>query len=240
MNQSQDIQMARKWLTFILPITAAMILLLSCSLFLSPATNTPTPTNTPLPTDTPIPTDTSEPTATKKAAPANTRKPTEVPRVTLNQFRQALTDAGYTSIVLSSGEGSVWTLDNPFENIYPWNDGEIQLSVLNSLRSRMSHMEQKFKILDDLFSSGFMAKLRKDNQDYAAMVGAGVAGKPSQTYGPVPGDIWKYQSAFYNIFDDRIGSYKIQFALWFEQWTCPVPAGYVCYFPDFANQQFTG
>jgi hypothetical protein len=158
--------------------------------------------------------------------------------VTLGQFEQALRDAGFTSMDFSDGSGSIWTLDNPFETINTYNDGTVELKVLNSLKSRLDHMENDFQILDGLFPADFMAQLREANTAYAGTVGAGVTGKASNPYGPIPGDFWKYVSAFYNVSNTTIGTYKVQFALYFQQWTCP--SGYQCTFPDFGGQQFTG
>lgn len=218
-----------------------MSLVLSCSLSslgAPAATQTPTLTNTETATNTLRPTNTSIPTKTPTRIPTNTPRPTKLPKVTLGQFEQALRDAGYKSMVFSDGSGTIWTLDNPFENIYTWKDGEVQLDVLNSVTARLSHMEKKFQVMDSLFPADFMAQLREDNKAYAGTVGAGVTGKASQPYGPVPGDFWQFQSAYYNVSDETIEPYKVQFALFFEQWTCP--SGYTCTFTNFGNQQFSG
>jgi hypothetical protein len=237
-SQSNDVHSGRKYPTFALPLAAAMSLVLSCSLF---SIGAPTATQTPTLTNTETPTDTLRPTA-KAVRPTATRRPTntptKVPKVTLGQFEQALRDAGYTSMVFSDGSGTIWTLDNPFENIFTLKTGEVQLDVLNSVTARLSHMEKKFQVMDSLFPADFMAQLREDNKAYAGTVGAGVTGKASQPYGPVPGDFWQFQSAYYNISDKTIETYKVRFALFFEQWTCP--SGYICTFPSFGNQQFSG
>lgn len=234
MNGSHNFQTEKKWLRPTLLLAVGLILVISCSFGAPAATNSPLPTNTLLSTDTPVSTDTPQPTATKKP----TRMPTEVPKVTLSQFEQALRDAGFTSMVFSDGSGNSWTLDNPFENIYVGNDGEVQMDVLNSIKTRLDHMEQRFQLMDSLFPADFMAQLREDSTAYAKTVGVGVTGKPSKPYGPVPGDFWKFQSSYYNVSDDTIETYKVQFALFFEQWTCP--SGYLCTFPSFGNQQFSG
>jgi hypothetical protein len=196
-------------------------------------------------TPTPLPTNTSTPSATATAIPptstpkpTNTPKPTQVPKVTLAEFEAALRDAGYASVSYTDGSGNRWTLDNPFENTYTANDGQIQMDVLNSVKSRLSHMEEKFTVMDGLFSADFMAQLRKENETYAGTVGAGVTGKATNPYGPVPGDFWQYRSAFYNISDSTIGVYDVRFALFFQQWTCP--AEYICTFTNFGNHQFSG
>jgi hypothetical protein len=231
--------------TWLMISVALLFVLLGCSfsqitnsvLGRHTATPTPLPTSTPTssPTATAVPpTPTRRPTNTPK--PTNT--PTKVPKVTIAQFEQALGDAGYNSVVYSDGSLTIWTLDNPYENIYAWKGGEVQMDVLNSVSARLSHMEQRFQVMDSLFPADFMAQLREDNKAYAGTVGAGVTGKASHPYGPDPGDVLKYQSAYYNVSDDTIGTYKVQFTLYFQQWTCP--SGYICTFPSFGNLQFTG
>jgi hypothetical protein len=212
-----------------------LFIAMACSFGGVAATPTPQPTQTPLPTDTVVP-PTATPTSTPK--PTNTPEPTEAPKVTLKQFERALQDAGYTPFRFSDGSGAIWTLDNVFENTYTSSDGQVRMTVLNSVKSRLSHMEVKFTIMDELFPSDFMAQLREANEAYAATVGAGVTGKATQTYGPNPGDFWKYQSAYYNVSEQTIGAYKIRFALFFQQWTCPPE--YICTFPSFGNREFSG
>jgi hypothetical protein len=227
--------------TWLIISVALLFVLLGCSFSQITnsvlARNTATPTPQPTNTQTPSPTATAVP-PTPTRMPTNTPTPTKVPKVTLGQFEQVLRDAGFTSRVFSDGSGTIWTLDNPFENIYIGKDGEVQLDVLNSITARLSHMEKRFQVMDSLFLADFMAQLREDNKAYAATVGAGVTGKASQPYGPVPGDFWQYQSAYYNIFDETIETYKVRFALFFQQWTCP--SGYICTFPSFGNRQFSG
>jgi hypothetical protein len=196
-------------------------------------------------TPTPQPTNTATPTATATAIPptstpepSNTPKPTQVPRVTLDEYEKALRDAGYSSIGFTDGSGKMWTLSNPFENTYTMNSGQVQMEVLNSVKSRLAHMEEKFTVMDGLFPADFMAQLRKENEAYAGTVGAGVSGKATNPYGPVPGDFWQYRSAYYNITDTTIGVYDVRFALFFQQWTCP--GEYICTFTSFGNQQFSG
>jgi hypothetical protein len=238
MNESRRFQTGKKWFRPALLLVVVLILVLSCSLGAPAATSTPVPTNTNTPTETLPPTDTPEQTATKKPTRKPTNIPTEVPKVTLGQFEQALRDIGFSSVVSSDGSLTIWTLDNSFENIYISNDGEVQMDVLNSVKTRLDHMEQRFQVMDSLFPADFMAQLREDNKAYARTVGAGVTGKASNPYGPVPGDFWKYVSAYYNVSDETIETYKVRFALYFQQWTCP--SGYICTFPSFGNQQFSG
>jgi hypothetical protein len=196
-------------------------------------TPTPLPTNTspPLPTDTAIP-----PTSTPK--PTNTPRPTAMPKVKIGQFEQALKRSGYSQFLFPDGSGSAWTLDNVFENTYTLKSGVVEMEVLNSLKSRLEHMEKKLTIMDGLFPADFMTQLREENGAFADTVGAGVTGKPVDSYGPNPGDFWQFQSAYYNVLKKTIGAYDVQFSLFFEQWTCPPE--YICTFPSFGNQQFTG
>lgn len=221
--------------TWLIISVVFLFVLLGCSL--TQITNDVLASNTATPTPQPTNTEMPSPTATA-IPPTPTRKPTEVPLVTVGEFEQALRNAGYTSNAFSDGSGSVWTLDNVFENTYTYQDGKIELDVLNSVSARLSHMENKFQVMDSVFPGDFMAQLRDANDAYARTVGAGVTGKASNPYGPVPGDFWKYVSANYNVSDQTVGAYKVRFALFFEQWTCP--SGYICTFPSFGNQQFEG
>ncbi len=222
--------MKKPALFFVLAVL--MLAATACSIGGVAATPTPQPTQTPMPTDTDLPTSTYTP------MPTDTPEPTAVPKVTLDEFEGALQDAGYTSMDFSDGSGSVWTLDNVFENTYTYSDGWIQMDVLNSLKSRLDHTEEKFSMMDGLFPSDFMDQLRAANEAYAGTVGAGVTGKASNAYGPNADDFWKYQSANYNISDQTVGDYEVRFSLFFQQWTCPPE--YICTFPSFGNRQFTG
>jgi hypothetical protein len=215
----------------------------SCSEMADSIMGKKTSTPTPLPTNTPTATPTATPipptfTLTPTQMPTDTPKPTKVPKVTVAQFEKALRDAGYTERPFSDGSGSIWTLDNPFENTYTFRSGQVEMDVLNSLTSRMSHMEKKFAIMDGLFPADFMVQFREANEAYAATVGAGVTGKPVSPYGPDPNDPMEFQCAYYNVSDQTVGGYDVRFVLFFEQWTCP--SGYVCRFPSFGNQTFTG
>jgi hypothetical protein len=215
--------------TWFIISAAILFVLLGCSL--SQAANPPTATPLPTNTEIPSPTNTALP-------PTNTPKPTAVPKVTVGEMEQALRAAGFSEMGFSDGSGSIWTLDNPFENIYTHNSGDVQLEVLNGLSTRMSHMETFFQAMDSVFPSDFMAQLRDANTAYAGTVGAGVTGKPVHPYGPAAGDLMKFQYAYYNVSNTTISPYDIQFSLFFEQWTCP--SGYQCTFPGFGNQQFQG
>jgi hypothetical protein len=208
-----------------------LFIAMACSIGGVAATATPQPTQTPMPTDTEVP-----PTPTPK--PTNTRRPTDVPKVTLREFENAFRDAGYTPYAFSDGSGKTWVLDNVFENMYTFDSGWVEIEVLNSLKTRMDRMEDRFRVMDDLFPADFMDQLREANEDYAGTVGAGVTGKAVDPYGPDPGDFWKYQSAYYNVSEETIAGYDVRFALFFQQWTCPPE--YICTFPSFGNQEFSG
>jgi hypothetical protein len=208
-------------------------IIMACSLSGAAATQTPQPTVT----QEASPTATvARPTSTPK--PTNTPKPTEAPKVTLREFEKALRDAGFTPYAFSDGSGNSWVLDNVFENTYTYDNGWVEVEVLNSLKSRLDHMEERFQVMDGLFPAAFMKQLRAENEAYAATVGAGVTGKAVDPYGPNPGDFWKYQSAYYNVSEQTIGGYEVRFALFFQQWTCP--PGYICNFPSFGNHEFSG
>ncbi len=209
-----------------------LFIAMACSIGAAAATPTPQPTETPLPTDTP------EPSPTNTPMPTDTPEPTDVPLVALAEFERALRGAGFTSSNFSDGSGKIWTLDNVFENIYTYDSGWVEMEVLNSLKSRMDHMEKRFKVMDDVFPADFMDQLRAANDDFAGTVGAGVTGDPVDPYGPNPDDFWKYQSAYYNVTEDTIAGYDVRFALFFQQWTCPPE--YLCTFPSFGNREFTG
>jgi hypothetical protein len=214
----------------LLVVSLVVLFVMSCSVG---AAATLTPTATPEPTAT----NTPEPTATEEK-PTNTPKPTDFPMVTLREFERALRDWGYTAQDFSDGSGKYWVKDNVFEVTYTFDSGWVRMEVLNSLKARMDHMEKKFQVLDGLFPSDFMDDLRSANEDYADTVGAGVTGEAVNPYGPDPADFWKYMSGFYNVDDETIGGYDVEFALFFEQWTCPPE--YICTFPNFGGQQFTG
>jgi hypothetical protein len=222
--------MKRRALFFL--AVALLFAVMGCSL--SDIAGGPTATPTPLPTSTPTSTATITLTPTHK--PTNTPTETSVPKVTLAQMEKALRGAGYKPS--NYGSVTIWVLDNVFETTATYASGQLEMGVLNSLKSRLDHMEKKFKVMDGLFPDDFMAKLREANLAYADTVGAGVTGDPTDLYGPQPGDLLKYTSATYNISDQKINGYDVRFSLFFEQWTCP--AEYICTFPAFGNQQFQG
>jgi hypothetical protein len=91
MNEHPRYPTGKKWLKSMLPLVAAMSLVLSCTIFSTPpptATNTPKPTDTSAPTDTSIPIDTPQPAATKK--PTSNKAATQ-------RAQQAETDAAGTN-----------------------------------------------------------------------------------------------------------------------------------------------
>jgi len=188
------------------------------------------------------------PTSGPPPAPSTTQvaRPTVVPipvgeRVTLADFESALADAGYSRSPFYDETGdsaSAWTLDNPYEQFVTWEDGTVRLEVLNRTATRSDHMEQKLKLLDQLFPAEFMAGLRDENEAYDASVGQSVSGEPDSMYPPMPGDEWRTIWGQYNAKSVTLGSYEVVFSLWFFQVTCP--AGYSCWMLNFPGQEFTG
>jgi len=85
---------------FVMPMVAAMALVLSCSVLSS---TPPTPTNTPLPTstDTPVPTDTNLPT--------DTAEPTATPKPTANKAGTRQSQQGETSAAETEFAGQILT-----------------------------------------------------------------------------------------------------------------------------------
>jgi hypothetical protein len=166
------------------------------------------------------------------------------PAVTLFDIENALMNDGYARkpYVDNSGTNAyAWTKDNPYEQVYTWDTGEVRLEVLNRPNSRMSHMEQKLALLDTIFPSDFMAQLRQENQAYNASLGvsASVSGTPDVFYEPSSGATWNEKDGRYNVSQATIGPYSVTFAMWFYQVTCPSQYSY-CYYSDFPGQEFTG
>lgn len=200
---------------------------------------TPTPkivTATPLPpTLTPRPTSTRPPTATPM--------PTEAP-VSLEDIYVALRADGYKRYPFTNSDGVTgfdWVKTNGYERIITWETGEVRLEVLDDKSSvvRDTHMEQKLKLLDDLFSPSFMAELRRAHQAYNQTVSSSVTGQPEFISGYDPNDPWATVVGEYNVKDTTIYGLPIRFALWWWQSTCP-PQYLYCYLIDFPGTQFTG
>ena len=216
-------------------------------------TSTPTETSSPTPTLTPssTPTETPSPTPTliPSSTPTETPSPTSTPEpVTVAEFEAVLRDYGYSGYPfkgfgnytdLRPGEtGYIYSADNVYEPVIVYTDGYIRLEVLNDPDTRASHMEQKLRMLDELFPAEFMAELRQANDTYLETAQRGVSGDPAQLWPRSASDFWSSLEAQYNVSSTTIGSYPVAFSLWFWQIECP--AGYVCWFPTFAGQVFLG
>lgn len=183
----------------------------------------------------PLPTDTFYPTSSSQ--------PTQV-SITILDIEKALKNDGYTRAPFDDpkyGTGYGWTKDNPYEQVITWDSGVFRLEVLDvsSATTRSKHMEEKFKVLDTLFSPEFMAALRQKNDAYNQSVGPSVSGDPAYLAPPKPGDQWNSVWGQYNVSNTNIESLPVTFALWFYQITCPPTASY-CYMADFPGQEFTG
>lgn len=201
---------------------------------------TPTPrvvTATPLP-----PTLTPRPTPTRRP-PTVTPMPTEPP-VSMEKIYAALRADGYKRFPFTNSDGVAgfdWVKNNGYERIITWETGEVRLEVLDDKSPvvRNTHMEQKLKLLDDLFSPSFMTQLRQQHQSYNQTVGPSVSGSPEYLSGSDPNDTWGTIVGEYNVKDTSIHGFPVRFALWWWQSTCP-PQYLYCYLVDFPGTQFTG
>jgi hypothetical protein len=136
--------------------------------------------------------------------------------------------------------GYIYIKDNAFEPIKAYTDGYVRLEVLNDPDTRAGHMEQKLRLLDELFPAEFMAKLRRANDDYLQRLphSPGIAGEANQLWAPPWSDPWDSLEGQYNVSDTTIGPYPVAFSLWFWQITCP--EGYICWFPSFPSEIWMG
>jgi len=196
---------------------------------------------------TPSPQPTAQPIVTSRPTiPSNVFSPTVTQpqaMIPLPQLEDLLTGYGYTRSSFSSSGLTTyaWNLDNPYEKVYTWDDGSFRLEVLNSPGTRAAHMEDKLKMLDNLFPADFMAQLRQANTAYLKSLGTSgsVSGDYDFISEPSSGAEWKEIWARYHTTTATIGGYQVMFALWFWQITCPPQYAY-CYLPDFPGQQFSG
>ena len=162
----------------------------------------------------------------------------------MNVINKALLDNGYSRAPFDDpkyGEGFSWSHGNQYEQIYTWNNGYIKLEILHasSPTSRTAHMEEKFKLLDSVFSASFMTELRQQNNSYNQSVKSSVSGDPAYMAPQVPGDEWNTVWAEYNVDNTTIESLPVTFALWFSQVTCPPQYSY-CFRPGFPGLEFVG
>lgn len=195
-----------------------------------PETETPPPptnTNTPIPTNTPNPTPTPKPSWNP---------------VAIGEIEGALRDAGYRRYPFTNEDGVSgfeWVKESGYESVTTWEDHSFELQVLHdtSPSVRLEHMEKKFKVLDRVLPSGFMAQLRQENEAYNRSVHTNLSGEPDQkfAYGGEWQTIW---AQYYTEYTD-IGGYDIWFSVWWWQSTCP-PQYWSCYYPDFPGLEFSG
>jgi hypothetical protein len=185
----------------------------------------------------------ASPVATNTPHPTATPKPTQIP-LTINDVEMALQEHGYTRAPFNDPArpgvaGYSWTKDNVYEQVYTWNDGHFRLEVLHdkSPVTRARHMEDKFQVLDLLFSHEFMAGLRQANDDYNKSVGPSVTGDPAALY--PSGNEWHEIWGQYDVSNTYVESLPVTFALWFWQMTCPAQYAY-CYMVNFPGQEFVG
>ena len=185
----------------------------------------------------------ASPIPTLTPYPTTPPQPTKVP-LTILDIEKAFKNDGYTRSPFDDpqyGKGFGWTKDNPYEPVITWDDGSFRLEVLDvsSPVTRSKHMEEKFKVLDTLFSPEFMTALRQKNDAYNQSVGSSVSGDPAYLAPSQPGDQWNTVWGQYNVSNTTIESMPVTFALWFYQITCPPQYAY-CYMSDFPGQEFTG
>lgn len=184
-----------------------------------------------------------EVTLTTKVTP----RPTPTPRpqwqpILISSIEAAFSDDGYSRNPLVDDAGDtyfVWVKENRYERVRTWEDGTLVLEVLHdkSPEVRADRMEQKLRVLDRIFPSGFMAELRVAHDNFNASVGPTVSGEPDElrSYG----GRWQRVNAEYSVTETIIGGYRIRFSLWWRQATCP-PEAYYCYYVDFPGLEFTG
>ena len=140
-----------------------------------PETETPPPptsTNTPIPTSIPLPTPTPQPSWDP---------------VAIGEIEEALRDAGYRRYPFTTGDGVSgydWIKESGYEAVTTWEDHSFELQVLHdaSPSVRLKQMEKKFKVLDGVLPSGFMAQLRQENEDYNKSVRSSLSGEPDEKF----------------------------------------------------------
>ena len=249
----------------LIAILFVLTFVLSACTILTPSSPTPTNTLTPAPSSTPtetlsptptltpspIPTETPSPTPTiiPSSTPTETPSPTSTPElVTVAEFEAVLQDYGYSGSPfkgignytdLRPGKtGYLYSADNVYEPIVVYTDGYVRLEVLNDPDTRASRMEEKLRMLDEIFPADFMAELRQANDAYLETAKRGVTGDPAQVWPRSASDFWSSLEAQFNVSNTTIGPYPVAFSLWFWQIECP--EGYVCWFPTFAGEVFLG
>ena len=192
-------------------------------------------------TETPPP-----PTNTNIPIPTNTPNPTPTPRprwnpLAIGEIEQALRDAGYRRYPFTNEDGVSgyeWAKESGYETVTTWENHNFELQVLHDSSSsvRSKQMEKKFKVLDRVLPSGFMAQLRQENESYNKSVRAITSGEPDQTF--AYGGEWQTVWAQYYTEETVIGGYNVWFSVWWWQSTCQ--PGYFCWYTDFPGLEFTG
>jgi len=191
-----------------------------------------TDTSIPLPTNTPIPPPTYTPVP-----------PTQVP-VAMAMVEKALLDNGFTRFPSSSlirpGKSSyIYLKGNPYNQVIVWADGLLSIDLLSNKDAaiRSQSMEDKFMVLDQVFPKEFMKTLRQEFDKYNNASTGMISGKPVKSW--VTDDFWKDVYARYAVTDVTVGSYPIEFSLFFWQMTCP-PRSLYCWMSDFPGEVFYG
>jgi len=197
----------------------------------------PTQTNPPpSPTASPIPV----PSITPTPKPSKTPTPS-LPPFDIHSVEQALRDAGYRRYPMSAGDGTEgfqWARENPYEPIFTWEDGSLEIQVLHRQprMDRLQRLERRFNVLDQAIASEFMDRLRAANLLYNETVKDNVSGQPADS--TAFGDDWNTRIAEYYPEILTIGPYDVKFSLWWWQSTCP--PGYICWYENFPGLEFTG
>ncbi len=178
--------------------------------------------------------------------PTNTPNPTPTPRprwnpVEIGEIEEALRDAGYRRYPLTNDDGVSgfdWIKESAYESFYTWENHSFELQVLHDTSQvvRLKQLEEKFKMLDRVLPSGFMAQLRQENEAYNKSVRSSVSGEPDQKF--AYGGEWQTVWAQYYTEQTAIGGYTVWFSVWWWQSTCQ--PGYYCWYDDFPGLEFEG
>ena len=187
------------------------------------------------------------PTNTNIPIPTNTPNPTPTPRprwnpIAIGEIEEALRDIGYKRYPFTNEDGVSgfeWIKESGYETVTTWEDHSFELQILHdtSQSIRLKQMEKKFKVLDRVLPSGFMAQLRQENESYNKSVRATLSGEPDQNF--AFGGEWQTVWAQYYAKEAIIGGYSVWFSVWWWQSTCP-PQYWSCYYPDFPGLEFSG
>ena len=160
----------------------------------------------------------------------------------MGEIESALREAGYKRFPFTTDDGVAgftWINLSSYEQVTTWEDGSIELQVLNDGTSgeRADRMERHLAVLDQVLPIGLMTLLRSEHSSYNRSVSTSVTGEPDELF--AYGDEWKTVWAEYNASEVDIGGYGVRFSLWWWQSTCP-PQYLYCYYDDFPGLEFTG